>query len=276
SPIPSLPLDPENIASTGLYYTYVKGSWNLTAQMEANKHIPAISDGGMMPGVYEVGNNLALGPTTRDLGLVGYWKFDEGSGTTANDSSGFANSGTLTNGPIWQSGSSCKKGACLSFNSANYISVTDSNSLNIQSNTFTISGWFKPNIDVTSMIDTYPILVIKRPWLVGGYAAHFDKSNGRLNVQYCSSGSCPGVSSITAFSGGFWYYYVGTFDGDKLKVYINGAIESTSGSQSAKIGSSAGVALTIGQDFEGVIDDVRVYNRALTEDEIKVIYGATQ
>ncbi|MFA6994352.1 MAG: type II secretion system protein, partial [Candidatus Paceibacterota bacterium] len=79
----ALPLDPVNTTSSGLYYTYMTGgSFELTALLESQtKHETAINDGGSLPGVYEVGSNLSLTPPTRDMGLVGYWPFDEATGT---------------------------------------------------------------------------------------------------------------------------------------------------------------------------------------------------
>ena len=72
----------------------------------------AITDGGRMPGVYETGSNLSLGPFTRDKGLVGYWPLDEASGTIAYDYSGQGNNGTKTGGQ-WLTGASCVKGGCF-------------------------------------------------------------------------------------------------------------------------------------------------------------------
>src|SRR5690606_37741696 len=103
----TLPIDPINTTSTGLYYTYIPGgSFELTALMESEKRADAaITDGGMLPGVLQKGTHIDLTPPTRDRGLVGYWTFDEGSGTSAYDSSGNSNTGTLTNGPTWQTSS---------------------------------------------------------------------------------------------------------------------------------------------------------------------------
>jgi len=97
SPLGSLPVDPVNTTSTGEYYTYVTGgSYELTAMLESDKYADvAINDGDSFPGVYSRRTSSApLTPGTRDKGLVGYWKLDEGSGTTVYDSSGKGRNGT--------------------------------------------------------------------------------------------------------------------------------------------------------------------------------------
>ncbi|MCS6789191.1 MAG: prepilin-type N-terminal cleavage/methylation domain-containing protein [Patescibacteria group bacterium] len=99
-----LPIDPINTTSSGNYYTYVTGgSFELTAFFESNRDRyanTALNDGDSFPGVYSIRNSSApLTPGLRDKGLVGYWSFDEGSGTIAYDRSGYNNNGTLINGP---------------------------------------------------------------------------------------------------------------------------------------------------------------------------------
>ncbi len=88
SPISQLPIDPQNTTSTK-YYTYVTGgSWKVIATPESQKYLStAGADGGSNIGQFEVGNNMSLAPFMD--GLLGWWKFDEGSGTTTVDSSGF-------------------------------------------------------------------------------------------------------------------------------------------------------------------------------------------
>ncbi len=142
SPIPKLPIDPINQTSTGEYYTYTPGgSWHLTALLTSAKNKmggssdKASKDGGSYPELYEVGSNLKLLPVSRDPSLVGYWSFDEGSGTIAYDRSGKGNNGTLFNGPTWQTGSNCIKGGCLSFDGVDdYVEVLDSMSLKFNGN----------------------------------------------------------------------------------------------------------------------------------------------
>src|SRR3989338_9509033 len=85
-----------------------------------------------------IANAGIIGKPPSNLGLVGYWSFNEGIGPYAGDSSGNRNQGTLTNGPTWVDG---KRGKALSFDGSNdYVNVASSTSLNI-TNAITISGW---------------------------------------------------------------------------------------------------------------------------------------
>jgi hypothetical protein len=148
APFPALPIDTQN--NSTYYYTYVTGgSWNLTALLESN-HEPilktAINDGGAMPGVFELGTNTKLGPFTRDRGLVGFWRFEEGTGTSTADSSGTGNAGTLVNGPAWQTEANCKQGRCLSFDGVNdYVNAGNDASLSSSRSEMTVMAWFKLN-----------------------------------------------------------------------------------------------------------------------------------
>jgi len=80
-------------------------------------------------------------------GLVAYWKFDEGNGTTASDSSGNGNTGTLINGPLWTAG---KVGNALYFDGIDdIVTVANSNSLGLSS-AFTLSAWVNPSSTSTN------------------------------------------------------------------------------------------------------------------------------
>ncbi|MBI4094423.1 MAG: type II secretion system protein, partial [Candidatus Liptonbacteria bacterium] len=94
-PFSSLPVDPENDAPRGLYYTYVPGgSWVLTAALESGKNLREIAaaDAGSDPGRIETGSDLGL--WTKALGLLGYWKFEN----DARDGSGNGNHGLFCEG----------------------------------------------------------------------------------------------------------------------------------------------------------------------------------
>lgn len=212
------------------------------------------------------------------FGMVGEWAFDDpGDPAHAADTSGNGNTGTIggasyncMNTPYQILGQG--DGKCsLSF-TGGVVNVPNSASLDISSNQFTISAWFYPNVDVKSMTNLYPVLIIKRPWLVGGYAAHFTNTDGKINVQYCKPIACPSIQSTTSFKANTWYYYVGTFDGTTLSLYINGRLENKS-SQPGTMGSSATSGLAIGSSFQGLIDDVRIYSRSMTAMGIQSQYA---
>ena len=273
-PVSSLPIDPINSASEGKYYTYVMGgSYELTALMEAEKTSASISDGGSLPGVLEAGTDLSLTPPTRDKGLVGYWTFDEGSGTSIRDSSGKGNNGTTYNNPAWVTG---KQSNALSFDGVDdYVSYGAPSSLDL-TNSMTISAWVNPQ-DITapyhhivSKGESGSTVAMQYILIVMGDKPRFLISNGS------SSNSVQGP----AVSVGSWYHIVGALTSTQLKLWVNGVaitpvsrtINPASNGKKVIVGTNGAG----GETFGGIIDDVRIYNRALSDAEVKVIYDATK
>ena len=76
-------------------------------------------------------------------GLVGYWNFDESSGTVAHDSSGNGNTGTTVGDPQWVTGVS---GSALNFDGTTHVSIQSSPSLTLKSNSMSIELWIKPSV----------------------------------------------------------------------------------------------------------------------------------
>ncbi|OGM90939.1 hypothetical protein A2755_01925 [Candidatus Wolfebacteria bacterium RIFCSPHIGHO2_01_FULL_48_22] len=280
SGLATLPLDPVNSTSTGQYYTLVMGgSFELNALMESDKYrAQTASDGGDSFSIYERGNDKDLLPFNDD-GLVGYWTFDEGTGTTAADSSGNGNTGTLTNGPTWQSDSNCKVRGCLSFDGSNdYVMVGAPEILNSTFNTtnsFSVIEW----VNLIGSAGYYPQF---NKGLYGpspGFTIH--GINGRLEG---GDGSTHGFDLDNTFGandmrGTGWKFTVVTYDGTAFRGYTNGLLASTN-PWSYGIGSTDAYDLIIGSfwgsNFTGIIDDVRIYNRALSAAEIQAIYNSTR
>ena len=224
-------------------------------------------------------------------GLVGFWSFSENkiSGTTVADESGQGNNGTLTNGPKKAPG---KIGQALSFDGVNdYVGF--GNILDIPSGDFTYTAWF--NLRQFNSNNFGERLVAKGS--TGNYARYtFDiygpdagASQGKLEFYYCegtSSGPCTGyaVATVETVSVNQWYLGVVTRTGSTARIYLNGSLSNT-----ATLGTGGTITNTnfeIGRTsrdwhtgdiwradyFNGLIDEVRVYNRALTADEIKRLY----
>src|SRR4030042_5775961 len=106
SPLDTLPVDPINTTSSGNYYAYTPGgSWELNGFLESGKYRNSSASNQYLPGIVKIGTDLNLSPIANTTGLVGYWKFDEGSGTTATDSSGNGNTGAWNGtGSRWATG----------------------------------------------------------------------------------------------------------------------------------------------------------------------------
>jgi len=270
-----LPIDPINQTSTGNYYTYVPGgSWEITTILESQKYSPqAINDGDAFPGVYSLRTSPnPLTPGLRDKGLVGYWSFDEGSGTTAYDRSGNNNNGILTNGPTWTQG---KVGQALSFDGVNdYVQMPFIDTFNQHS--FSVGFWVNWNVANTNSFIIYTC-----------DSGNMDRCLpiGRRNDnQYTFAFYSDDFNNVFSPNLNTWYFVFNTWDPQtKLqKVYVNGNLVGTrtsGGLLQVTSGSLSGglrVGTYAGYYHSGNIDDLRIYNRVLSEAEIQAIYNATK
>lgn len=198
-----------------------------------------------------------------DSGLVGYWHFDEGSGASTTDASGWGNNGNLVSSPAWQIGSNCKSGSCLSFNgTSNYISVPASNTINPSK--LTIAGWFNVNTFSSAAEQGFLDKESQYGVYIWSNKIEFDLSYSWNGQQYASATITPGN----------WYFVATTFDGTNQKIYLNGSLLQSfnaPGSISTNgniIAIGSGGANGSGYRFNGFIDEVRVYNRTLSASEI--------
>ncbi len=270
SPLSRLPVDPVNTTSTGQYYTYNPGgSWELTAQLEAAKRV--IAPGS--PHVMRVGSRLGTTPNIRgDMGLVGYWPFDEGSGIVTQDLSGYSNTGTLS-GAAWQSAGNCKQGTCLSFGGVTHVNVPDAANLNFGSGSYTISAY------INTAGGAYQVAVGKGSGASADNFRAFVTATNEIGLWWGGDAQYYHPFS-PAIPLGTWVHAVWGYDAATGKVFygLNGAYSAAtatnhpvSNSLPLKIGRD-----TNGYNFNGRIDDVRVYSRALSAAEIQAIYNATQ
>lgn len=260
APIQKLPVDPTNNAT--YYYTFMSGgSFMFSSLLESQSHDAAVTDGGRMPGVYEKGSDLTLGPFTRDQGLVGYWTFDEGSGTTAYDYSGKGNNGTLVSSPTWQTSTNCKVGGCLSFDgTTKYVDVP---SLTWQPNSFSISFWIQPLVNSSWNQQ----IGATQGW--GAFNFHTDVSNNifvgtDIGTRFVLSNS---------LATNAWQFFTFTFSNGNASIYKNAVLLS---SETNMTNPNAWQGFRLSNSINGSIDDVRIYNRALSAQEIQAIYNATR
>ena len=206
-------------------------------------------------------------------GLVGYWGFDEGEGATAYNAAdtGSVNDGTLTNDPKWTQG---KKGGALSFDGENdYVEVADNDSLDI-TNKITMEAW-------VNVIDPSVESVIVQKHNSTGYAHSnyaMEIRSNQLRVWFGDG------TNYRIYSGGSpatgWIHVVGVISSaNDIKGYINGIEVSGSYSGSATTITANNQILKIGLKtisyggFNGEIDEVRIYDRALSAEEVRHHYN---
>jgi len=290
SPISSLPIDPTNTTSTNLFFTYTTGaSWELNAILESSDNKlsgdndKTSLDGGDSYSTYEIGTDLSLAPY-KDTGLVGYWKFDDASGTTAVDSSGYNNTGTLTNGPTWKTQSDCKRGGCLQFDGVNdYVNCASSTSINL-SGPVSVSVWvnFSAITNYYQIVGKGTIYGGGSPYGLGFYYYQgnkrmiFDLTDPSLTRQNIISPTLPVET-------GNWYHFVAVWDGttnaNALKIYFNGILNSQATAIISSLINASNFSIGGGSAnyfLSGFIDETRVYNRALSASEIKILYEGTK
>lgn len=210
-------------------------------------------------------------------GLVAWWPAE---GESVDIVSG--NNGTAMNGVSFAPG---KVGQAFSFNgSASYIRVADNPSLHC-TNALTIEAWVYP-----SSLGTYHNIVSK--WgLIDALQTSYTTAlvpDGRISLAVCASGDTSatpvvGTASTNSIAANQWTHFAATYDGLALRMYINGICESQvaynqgifPGTEALAIGA-AGVFAggEVLSPFAGLIDEVAVYNRALSASEIAGIYKA--
>jgi hypothetical protein len=197
-------------------------------------------------------------------GLVAAYGFNESSGTTVGDGSGNGNNGTVNGATRVGTG---KFGGALSFNGVNnMVVISDSNSLDLTSG-MTLEAWIMPAVFqsgwrtiIQKEVDTYLLHASSNTALMPATGATF-------------GGSVPTIYSPSTIAVGQWVHLAGTYDGSQIRLYING----TQVASTARTGLIAvnnlpmriGGNSPYGEFFNGLIDEVRVYNRALSAAEIQ-------
>ncbi|MFA5099170.1 MAG: LamG domain-containing protein, partial [Candidatus Paceibacterota bacterium] len=263
-----------NTTSTGNYYTYITGgSWELTSSMESAKYKlggandKTSKDGGSYTGLYELGTNLTLLPLDYgDTSLVGYWKFDEGTGTTAYDASGHNKNGTLVNGPTWSTG---KQGGAINFTlTEDYVSTPN---INIDDK-LSIALWAKATDGASGRL-------IDKAWPENGsFLFYRASSNLDFGMKNVAGTRIDAMSNSNSFPAGQWIFIVGTWDNSSANIFINAVKQEQSVNFNGSINRTDNLFIGGGSaatSFNGLIDDIRIYNRALSAAEIFALYSAT-
>jgi concanavalin A-like lectin/glucanase superfamily protein/galactose oxidase-like protein/Kelch motif protein len=197
-------------------------------------------------------------------GLVAAWGFNEGTGATAADLSGFANNGTLA-ATGWTAGG--KFGGALSFDGGNsMVTVADAASLDLTS-AMTVEAWVDPSAASTA----WKAIVDKNT--DGYYLMSSSNSPGGVPVVGGTfvSGNV-NVFAPQALPPGVWSHVAGTFDGARLRLYINGAEVANVSHADPLVATAANLQVgtdSYGETFQGTLDEIRIYNRALSAGEIQ-------
>jgi chitodextrinase len=226
------------------------------------RYVVRATDAATLLGAY---SNIATASslsTTPEL--IAAYSFNEGAGTTAGDASGNGNTGTLANAAWTTAG---KYGNALVFNGTNArVSIADRASLHLTTG-MTLEAWVNPSAITSAWRD----VIYKGSDNYFLAAATTTSSRPAAGVKLGASSTLAlGPSALTPNT---WTHLAATYEGSTLRLYLNGT-QAASVVQTGTILTSTnpleiGGDSIFGQFFQGMIDEVRIYNVALTPTQIQ-------
>ena len=212
-------------------------------------------------------------------GLVGWWPFNG----NANDESGNGNNGTVNGATLTQDRNGVNNSAFTFNGTSTFIEVPSTNLLQLSSN-YSIGLWYNPALNINNAPYGYTLLSKITPtgWY-GGYEIMLGTINP--NGEILHTGNIDNSNFIlgphNGISQGIWQFVVVSYDGVKLKLYSNGQyVDSLYKAGSLQIGSDPlrfgrrGGGTIYNQWYSGILDDIGIWNRALTQQEITALYNA--
>jgi len=202
--------------------------------------------------------------------LVGWWRLDEGSGTIASDSSGGGNDGTFVGTPEWTDG---KVGGALEFDGGDSVSVPGGADINPES--ITLMTWVNFNEVDTAVMERQDYLSRGDDY---AFSLHEWNANQMIHGIVTSAGGWTVVGGQTVVEADIWYHTAMTYDAgtDKLILYLDGEVDGeltlTTGLEH-RLGGSLTLGTYSGRDLLGKLDEVKIFDVALSQDEIKAEMG---
>jgi hypothetical protein len=229
-------------------------------------------------------NDWLQGDHTRLGQLLTYWAFDEGSGTIARDTSGKGHDGVIS-GATWRSPGYGGTGYCLSFNGlGNEVNDVDAADYLNGLDAVTFAVWIKSNLTNTDR----GFLICANPDSTDNRGMRYDEAgsmSGRDDVIKCGITSTEGIheieSSGTAQTTDWQHVAMAWKSGEPLRLYINGVLDGSFTNQPVRGGVLTGYTKLLvgrgGKDtaadsgWNGLVDEVRIYDYALSQDQIKTV-----
>jgi hypothetical protein len=226
---------------------------------------------------------------TAKADLVAHWRLDETSGTIAHDASGNGHDGTIIGEPKWGAG---KIGGALEFDGSG--DVVDLGAFDVVGPGITLAGWLKPD---SFAINDGRVLTKADEW---GENNHWWMLStigeaGEIRLRFrLKTTDGQNTTTLIASSGvlevGEWQHAAATWDGTTMRLYLNGEEVGSTAKGGDAVATDASVKASIGSQppdayatdishvnkfFDGFLDDVRLYNGALSQDEIQILMEAS-
>ena len=202
--------------------------------------------------------------------LVGQWKLDEGGGTTAMDASGNGNEGTLEDDPEVVDG---QFGQALALDGSRVaIPASDTLTGDLFQGTFTLSAWINPKRTGNTWQQIFRAMIVADTSNDTLFINNDGRLSwrGRVNAAW-AGGMCETAAGVV--SADEWTHAAVTGDGTNFRVYVNGELSQESAFQTTD-GSNTmyyigGDPPTTGESYSGAVDDLRVYNHVLSQDDVR-------
>jgi hypothetical protein len=202
--------------------------------------------------------------------LVAWWKLDDGSGQTVTDSSGFTHNGKLIGDPRWVDGI---EGGALEFDGdGDYVDMGKNSAFDIK-NQITVSVWIKVN----AFDKDWQAIISK-----GDRAWRLQRNWNKNTLEFACSGLVvPGndwgpIYGNMNVNDGHWHHIAGVYDQQKIYLYVDGNLDaSTTASGTIRVNEEpvyiGANSQVLDRFYNGLIDDVRIYNYALNPEEVSEI-----
>jgi Concanavalin A-like lectin/glucanases superfamily/Domain of unknown function (DUF1929)/Bacterial Ig domain/Glyoxal oxidase N-terminus/Fibronectin type III domain len=265
-------------ATTSVGYASMPNAFSTTGGTTHSTTVTGLTNGGSYI-FYVRCQDVALNPDPGDFvisfgvadpSLVAAYSLNEGSGTTVADASGHGLVGTIA-GATWTTQG--RFGNALSFNGTNsWVTVPSNAALNL-TNRMTLEAWVFP----TAHGGLWRDVLIKERSNGEVYNLYSNTDAGvpaAFAVRSAAPGSPVGAIGTSSLPLNLWTHLAVTYDGSKLRLYVNGVQVADAAMTGSMVSSSGALRIggnsVWGEYFQGQIDEIRIYNRALSQAQIQV------
>lgn len=209
--------------------------------------------------------------STMSTGLVGHWKLDN----DMLDSTTNANHGTCTGCPTSTTDKDGTVNKAFAFNGTQLIEVADDSALKNFSS-LTVSAWINPTANAPTL---WGRIAHKSNGATGDDYGLIYQSGNKINFRIGTNTGTTSLSGRVISPNTGWYHVVGTWNGNTIQIYVDGQADTSGSITGTLINSNESFAIGGHADnsqrmFTGHIDDVRVFNRALSTSEVTDLYNS--
>ncbi len=230
-----------------------------SAELGAHTLTVQVSD-GQVSDTFSWAVDVAAGPQP---GLAAHWKLDEGSGTTATDATGTGHDGILVGGPTWTIG---RTGGALAFDGVDDGVVVTSGGPYDAPSALTVAAWIHH-----PSLGGWRSIVDKRDGFADGYDLYVNTSS-RLFMRV-DDHTLAGAATVADDS---WHHVAGVWDGSSIRLYVDGQLDADAAVGSVSVDTVADLQIGRGRSltnlFAGLLDDLRIYDLALSAAEVQALF----